>query len=358
MKFDFVIGNPPYQEETKTKSSKNNQNPMKNIFHHFQLQADKIASVSSVLIYPGARWMHRSGKGDGFKKFGKDLINDKKLSRIEYFPNAKDVFSNTADVADGITIVVKNQNKTSDGFEYTYCQNSRRRTIHLDNPGDDLLPLNPDDSIIVNKIKAFVSQNNLRYLHESILPRTWYNIESDFVENNPDKVRLLEKDSEIDYASEIKLLTNNKAGKSGRACWYITKRENITKHVEYIDEFQVVVSSANAGGQKRDNQLEIIDNHSAYGRSRVGLASFKTYDEARNFYNYAKTYFIRYAFLMTDEALSSVGLLVPDIHDYGAENGLIDFNADIDKQLFSLVGLTPDEINYLKNTVDTWRDKR
>ena len=50
----------------------------------------------------------------------------------------------------------------------------------------------------------------------------------------------------------------------------------ITQNVKYIDEFQVVVSSANAGGQKRSNQIAILDNHSAFGRSRVALKTFKT----------------------------------------------------------------------------------
>ena len=355
MRFEFAVGNPPYQEESEV-CSKNKQKPMRNIFHKFQLQSDDIVSIGSVLIYPGARWIHRYGKGDGFKKFGKDLIQSIHLSTIEYFPHVKDLFANV-DISDGITIVVKCCNKAAYGFDYIYCCGDSKNTVRIEREtiGDDLLPLNPNDFAIINKIKAFVSRNGLRFLHDSILSRNWYGIESDFVEKNPDKVRLLEPSSEIDYSSEIKLLANDKSGKSGRSRWYITNRETITTHSEYIDEFQVVVSSANAGGQKRDNQLEIIDNHSAYGRSRVGLASFKTYIEAANFYTYVQSYFVRYAFLMTDEALSSVGMLVPDIMDYTANNGYIDFNSDIDTQLYRMVGLTADEVVYLKNVVDTWR---
>ena len=43
MKFDYVIGNPPYQEEAESESTSNGQKPRKNIFQHFQIQADKIA---------------------------------------------------------------------------------------------------------------------------------------------------------------------------------------------------------------------------------------------------------------------------------------------------------------------------
>lgn len=353
MKFDFVIGNPPYQEETETESLTNGQKSRKNIFHHFQIEADSISRKGSVLIYPGGRWIHQSGKG--LKQFGKDLINDKRLSTVEFYPNAKDVFGNAADLADGVTIVTKKQDKTQQGFEYIYLRNGTEQKIHADNPGDDLMPLNPNDIAITEKIKSFVAKKKIKFLHDAILPRSLFGIESDFVEKNPNVVKLFAETKRIDYNKKIKLLTNDKAGKAGRAKWFVANRGVISQNTEYIDEFQVVVSSANAGGQKRDNQIEIIDNHSAYGRARVGLRSFKTHQEAKNFYDYVQTYLIRYAFLMTDEALSSLAMLVPDILDYKTGNGIINFKRELDEQLFKAVKLTPKEIAYIKDIVDNLR---
>ena len=114
MKFDFVIGNPPYQEEAESESLTNGQKPRKNIFHHFQIAADKIAKEGSVLIYPGGRWMHQSGKG--LQQFGKTLINDPSLASVEFYPSSKEVFGTAADIADGITIVSKRHNKKPPGF--------------------------------------------------------------------------------------------------------------------------------------------------------------------------------------------------------------------------------------------------
>ncbi len=355
MKFDFVIGNPPYQEESENKSETNGQAPRKNIFHYFQIQADEIANESSVLIYPGGRWMHQSGKG--LKQFGKEQINDPKLSKVEFYPDAKEVFGSAADLADGVTIVSKKHDKTASGFNYIYTRNGIAKEVHANNPGEELLPLNPNDLTITEKIKAFVKEYDLAYLHEAILPRSLFGVESDFVEKNPKAVRLYTPSSKMDPKTEIKLLTNDKAGKAGRAKWYIAKRNVIKNNENYIDEFQVVVSSANAGGQKRDNQIEIIDNHSAYGRSRVALRSFKTLEEAENFFIYAKSYFIRYAFLMTDEALTSLALLVPDIANYKSDNGIIDFNKDIDDQFFELTKLTKEEVEYIRETIDCLRGR-
>ena len=117
-------------------------------------------------------------------------------------------------------------------------------------------------------------------------------------------------------------------GKSGRARWYIANKNVITTGVEYLNKWKVIVSSANAGGQKRSNQIAVIDNYSAFGRSRVALKTFDTEQEARNFLKYATSEIIRFAFLLTDESLTSLAKKVPDIENYTDQNGLIDFMKD------------------------------
>lgn len=355
MKFDFVIGNPPYQKESSDSVSKSNgQKPMTNIFQYFQNAADELTENTSVLVYPGGRWIHQSGKG--MQSFGKNQINDKSLSVVEYYPDASELFGDTASLSDGITIVTKNHKKETDGFTYVYSKKGEKFSVHADNPGEDLMPLDPHDLPIEQKINAGMKKHGLCFLHEAILPRSLFPIESDFVEKNPSKVRrYVGSDEGIDFATEIKLFTNDRAGKAGRATWFIANRDVITRNAEYIAQWQVVVSSANAGGQKRDNQLEIIDNHSAFGRSRLALRSFSTYKEAKNFYDYVSSYFVRYTFLLTDEALTSLGKEVPDLQDYTGENPFIDFEKDIDVQLCKLFNINDDEFAYMKNRVTSLR---
>lgn len=96
------------------------------------------------------------------------------------------------------------------------------------------------------------------------------------------------------------------------------------------------MSSANVGGQKRSNQIAILDNHSAFGRSRVALKTFKTKREAENFFKYATSELIRFTFLLTDESLTSLAKQVPDIINYTDNNGIIDFSGDINSQLYRL----------------------
>ena len=113
--FNYVIGNPPYQKESSDSVSKTNgQKPMTNIFQYFQEAADELTEDTSVLVYPGGRWIHQSGKG--MQNFGKKQINDKSLSVVEFYPDAGELFGEAASLSDGITIVTKNHKKTSDGF--------------------------------------------------------------------------------------------------------------------------------------------------------------------------------------------------------------------------------------------------
>ena len=150
---------------------------------------------------------------------------------------------------------------------------------------------------------------------------------------------------------EIKLFANDKAGKAGRTSWYVAHKSVIKTGLDYLHRWKVVVSSANAGGQKRSNQIAVLDNRSAFGRSRVALKTFETEQEARNFYAYCQTDFIRYAFLLTDEALTSLGKLVPDLLNYTDDNGIIDYTQDVNAQLYRLFGIDEPMQAIIKQTL-------
>ncbi|MFC2759924.1 Eco57I restriction-modification methylase domain-containing protein [Hallella multisaccharivorax] len=347
MTIDAIIGNPPYQLTVAKKDTDNGQKRVSSIFHHFQILADKIARYTS-LIYPGGRWIHRSGKG--LASFGMEQINDPHLAKIVFYPDANELFSQQG-IPDGISIVMKDMRKKSQGFRYIYSLDGTRIEVDSPNPGEELMPLNPLDVDIVSKINEVVSERSLEYLHDSVLSQKLFGIESDFVEVHPDLVREYVIDSDVDFTKEIKLFTNDKAGKSGRARWYVTEKKNITSGTQYLDKWKVVVSSANAGGQKRSNQLAVLDNHSAFGRARVALKVFGTETEARNFYKYVKSELIRFAFLMTDESLTSLAKQVPDLQDYSNDNPYLDFSGNINTQLYDLFHIDHQTQQYIRDVL-------
>lgn len=240
---------------------------------------------------------------------------------------------------------MKDYKKTSSDFYYVYDYGQK---ILLSSPGEQLMPLNPTNVTIVRQIETTVSDLQLSYLHDSVLSRSVFSIESDFVQKNPTLVRPYAEGDTFDPSTEIKLFTNDKAGKAGRARWYIAERGVIKTGLDYLDDWKVIVSSANAGGQKRSNQISVIDNYSAFGRSRVALKTFKTEKEARNFLAYAQSDLIRFAFLLTDESLTSLAKLVPDIQNYADDNGRIDFGRSLNQQLYELFGIDRSGQEYIR----------
>ena len=349
MKFKAIVGNPPYQMTVAKKDTENGQKAVVNIFQYFQMHSENLASYTS-LIYPGGRWIHRSGKG--MEQFGLEQINDPHLKRVEFYPDANEVFEKVG-LPDGISVVLKDMSKTTPGFVYVYTKEGLSHESVLDNPGEELLPLNPLDISIVNSINKKVEEKGFSYLHDSVMSRCLFSIESNFVEENPELVREYDEGYYFDKETEIKLFTNDKAGKSGRARWYLANRDVITSGKEYLDKWKVVVSSANAGGQKRSNQMAILDNYSAFGRSRVALKVFDTESEAKNFFKYANSELIRFAFLMTDENLTSLAKQVPDILDYSNDNGIIDFSRDINQQLYTLFEIDETNQAHIKEVLAT-----
>lgn len=317
MKFNAIVGNPPYQEVVDQKESTNGQKVSISIFQYFQTISEKIGKYTA-LIYPGSRWIHRSGKG--LEKFGLAQMNDPHLALLEFFPCSKDIFKDVA-IADGLSIVLKNMEKKECGFTYKYSVDGKVITIQANNPGNDMFSLNPQDNEIIKRLDNAIK--SFGCLHDSILPRNLFSIESDFVEKNPSLVKEYNDGDYYNPETEIKLFTNDKAGKSGRARWYIANKNVITSGSEYLNKWKVIVSSANAGGQKRSNQIAIVDNHSAFGRSRVALKTFATEKEAINFFKYATSEIIRFAFLLTDESLTSLAKKVPDLLTYSDKMGLL-----------------------------------
>lgn len=346
VKINAVVGNPPYQVIVDQIES-NAQKVSVSIFQYFQLISEKLGRYTS-LIYPGKRWIHQAGKG--MKQFGYDQINDSHLSILHFYPDATEIFDNVM-IVDGISVVTKDNKKTTPGFKYVYSKGGKPIVVHVQNPGKELMPLNPLDSSVADKIRAKVKLNDWGYLHDSILPRNLFSIESDFVEKKPTLVKEYEVDNQFNPQSEVKLLTNDKAGSAGRSRWYVVNKNVIQSGLDHLYRWKVVVISANPGGQRRNNQLEIIDNHSAFGRSKVALKTFESQKEAENFFKYMKSDFIRFALLLTDESLSSVGKLVPDFMDYTDNNGIIDFSKDVDAQLYTLFGISEPDQRHIKEVL-------
>ena len=120
MKFDYVIGNPPYQDEMEGTSD----NPVYNLF------MDATYPMASVveLITP-ARFLFNAGKTP--KTWNEKMLSDEHLKVLYYEQNSAKVFSNT-DIKGGVAITYRNVRNNCGAIEH-FIPNDLVATVYKGN---------------------------------------------------------------------------------------------------------------------------------------------------------------------------------------------------------------------------------
>lgn len=117
MKFDFIIGNPPYQEEQEG----DNQNYAPPIYDKFMDATYRLAD-SVELIHP-ARFLFNAGSTP--RAWNEKMLNDPHLKVLWYEADSSQVFSNT-DIKGGVAITYHDATKNFGAIEHFIVFNELR----------------------------------------------------------------------------------------------------------------------------------------------------------------------------------------------------------------------------------------
>lgn len=281
-KFDVIIGNPPYQEDTN--GAGRQAKPLYNLFVE---QAKLLDPQDLSLIIP-SRWF---AGGMGLNKFRDDMMNDTHIKQLVDYTNAKDCFPNTS-IGGGVCYFVRDSSYDGE-CDFINIRNGKSHEMKRKLNEFPVLVRYNEAIDIIRKVLA-KHEKMLSTIISSLMPfglNTSYRGRDH--KSDKDNLRL--------YASS-------------NSVTYINKDE-ITKGFEYIDKYKVMISKTSAehaGEPKKDgtfrvipSSLRVLKPNEVCTHSYFLIGCFDQIDDAEKIYKYLQTKLIRFLILMS---LSGIGL--------------------------------------------------
>ena len=334
--FDYVIGNPPYQEDVENDGDRANP-----VYNKFMDAAYEVADCVE-LIHP-ARFLFNAGQTP--KAWNNKMLHDQHFKVLLYEPDALKIFPNT-DIKGGVVITLRDKNKMFG-------------EINVFTAYDEL-------NHIVQKITRL---NKTGFLSEIVSARGSYRttemfstafpfaasrlgkgtgnmLVSNFFDKLPEAIADEEEESSKGLL-KILCRTNNE-----RVFRYI-RREYIQPN-DFIDTYNVASPEANGSGKFGEKLTigEILKPNEGATDTFISIGKFETVYEAQMLNKYMKTKFFR-ALLgvrkVTQHCPPAVWSMIP-LQDFTPSSD-IDWSKsihEIDLQLYRKYGLSAEEIEFIE----------
>ncbi len=338
MKFDAIVGNPPYQEKDGGAQASS-----KPIYNYFVAMAKTIATNYASLITP-TRWF--TG-GKGLDDFRDNMLREKHLTKLHDYIHPEEVFPETNNRG-GICFFLID--KTMDNV------NMINVTTHYSKSEKDenLRPLRVEGEEIFLRFQQSISiiqkvQNKTsHYISEYLSPRQPFGIESNIVKN-----KRIFKSSEEDLKNPIKCYGKDK--KVGFIEYDVVK-----SHKNWLNQNKVYIARANnIGTELNDDNLNssIGIGCSACTEALlfIGVDMNLTEQMCYSVAKYLQTKFARimHSFAKASHDATSKTFQYVPTQDF-TENSDIDWSKsipEIDAQLYAKYNLTEEEISFIESMI-------
>lgn len=334
MRFDFVVGNPPYQQE---KEDNGRQPP---VYDRFM---DATYNVSDkVLLITPARFLFNAGQTQ--KEWNKKMLSDSKLKVLMYEQDSSKVFPNT-DIKGGIAITYRSK---EDEFG----------AIGVFTPIPEL-----------NNILHKVKEKTDKSLAEIIYAPTKFDLDT-LYKDHPDFKSLIKADGKdkllrTNIFERLSVFHSSKADDdiavigliSAKRTWRYIKRCYIDDSNELLNKWKVLLPKSNGSGTLGEllSTPLIAKPLEGYTQTFIGIGAFETEEEAQAAYKYVVSKFARTmlgVLKITQDNPPEKWKYVP-LQDFSSSSG-IDWSQSIqsiDSRLYDKYGLSEEERNFIETHV-------
>ncbi len=340
VKFDVVIGNPPYQESDGGANA--SATPT---YHYFVELAKKLKPNNISLIMP-SRWY--SG-GKGLDKFRDEMLNDIHIRELFDFPNPDEVFPNT-NIRGGVCVV---------NWDNSYnAKDTLTRVVTFKN----------------NKVTSDVYRS-LKFAQSDTFIRDYTSVQ---IIEKINQVRKLDEGRISDFVSPLKpfgfrgfFIRDERFHSDtselqkpvkcfGKGTVGYVEREEVKVKTEWIDKWKVFTARANnIGTELNDDNFNTIvgEPGTICTETYLVIGADLKLDEnsTNNLSNYLKTKFSRLLHGVaktSHDAARTTYKFIP-LQDF-TEKSDIDWSqsiAEIDQQLYKKYGLSDEEIAFIEEKV-------
>lgn len=331
MKFDIIIGNPPYQlsDGGGTGSS------AKPIYQLFVEQAKKLNPKYLCMIIP-SRWY--SG-GKGLDEFRENMIRDRKIKIMHDYVNSKECFP-TNNIEGGVCYFLIDNDYSGKCKIFTHQQDFTMVESERYLDEDGLFNVFVRDSKAAEIVKKVLNYKN-KCFSDLVMKRNY------FGQSNSKDFQDEPFDNSIQILGRFK---------NQRGIKYMPKNK-LTKGLDLLEKYKVFVSKADGSAGQIGNPIPArIIGKSEFGsinevcsETFLAIGPFNNDNEVKNVQSYMKTKFFRFMVgaRKTKNMTQSTYSFAP-IMDFSQE-----WN---DKKLYEYFNLNKDEIDYIEKMIATFDD--
>lgn len=319
MKFDVIIGNPPYQLSTAGDSNGGQAKP---IYQMFVQQAIKLKPRFITMITP-SRWF--SG-GWGLDDFRNQMLFENHVRELHDFQRSEDCFSGV-EIKGGVSYFLWDRDNTGPCRVVSHSKNNQTASERF---------------LIEKGMDTFIRWNEAVSIYHKVSAKTADTVAALVSAQRPFDLPTNVVGHERRNTGDITLII-----RGGKRIYY--PRSGIRKNTEMIDRYKVFISKAYNGGDAFPHQIIgkpiLAEPGTCCSETYVYVGPFSSKSETENFISYVTTKFFRFMVLIkkiSQDSLQKVYSIVP-VQDFS--------KPWTDEELYDIYGIDESERDFIDSMI-------